>query len=317
MSGLTLIPASAIIPTYNRVKSLNTTLETLALQHVQFKEIIVIDASEDRLTERLCHLGVKNLQSDLVYLKAIKKGAASQRNEGFSLAKYPFIAFMDDDVYLEEFCLERLWNCFTVFPDTGGVSAMITNQKYEPLGRLTKTMCRIINGKPLDSYAGKCIGPAWNFLPADDVEFPDYTRVDWLNLGLTIYRKEVLPMPPFQSHFTGYSMMEDLTLSLTVGKNWPLYNARTARIFHDSQPGAHKSNVKELEKMELINRYFIMTQILNRNRLIDLLKLGLLELFKLTSLFSNKRNIAKVPSAVVGKIAAIISLIRKPKISLL
>jgi len=57
-----------------------------------------------------------------------------------------------------------------------------------------------------------------------------------------MYRREAIPSPPFPEHFSGYSMMEDLTLSLVVGRKWKLANARTARIYHDSQPGTHKSN---------------------------------------------------------------------------
>ncbi len=55
--------------------------------------------------------------------------------------------------------------------------------------------------------------------------------VEWLNTTCTLYRREALPDPPFLSHFTGYSLMEDLALSLTVGKRWKLANARGLRIF--------------------------------------------------------------------------------------
>lgn len=66
--------------------------------------------------------------------------------------------------------------------------------------------------------------------------------------------------------------MEDVTLSLTVGKQWKLANARTARIFHDSQPGDHKSSPDVLASMSLVNRYYVMTEILGRRSSNDYIK---------------------------------------------
>ena len=79
----------------------------------------------------------------------------------------------------------------------------------------------------------------------------------------------------------GYSLMEDLALSLTVGRSWTLANARTARIYHDSQPGDHKRSVVTISEMELVNRYFVMTQIMGQRNLRDYGKLALWELFQL------------------------------------
>ena len=107
--------------------------------------------------------------------------------------------------------------------------------------------------------------------------------VEWLNTTCTLYRREALPDPPFPDHFKGYSLMEDVTLSLMVGRHWKLANARTARIYHDSQPGSHKVDPKLVAEMQLINRHYVMTKVLGRNRISDYLKLFLFELFSLTS----------------------------------
>jgi hypothetical protein len=49
--------------------------------------------------------------------------------------------------------------------------------------------------------------------------------------------------------------MENLALSLTVGKRWKLANARTVRIYYNSQPGTQKSAPRVLAEMQLVNRY--------------------------------------------------------------
>ena len=307
-STITIIPVSAIIPTYNRSTVLQKTLNTIALQNVQFQEIIIVDASENSSTQEILSSEIEGLRSRIVYKKALQKGAATQRNEAFAISSQPFVCFMDDDVYLESFCIERLWNGIKDNERVGGINAMIINQQYHALGGLTKFVCKLLHGKALGSYAGKCIGPAYNFLPEDDEVLPEYVPVDWLNLGCTFYKKEALQNPPFQNHFTGYSMMEDLTLSLTVGKKYTLLNARNAKIFHDSQPGDYKSNVTDLEKMELINRHYVMTKILGKTSIKYYFKLTLLETFNFLALFRNTAQIKKVPFFIKGKLQAIWSI---------
>src|SRR5204863_9646194 len=130
----------------------------------------------------------------------------------------------------------------------GGVSALIVNQKYHPPGAISRAVFTLMHGRSERTFAGRVIGPGINLLPEDREDLPEIVPVEWLNTTCTIYRRVALPSPPFDSVFTGYSMMEDLTLSLRVGQKWKLANARTARIFHDSQPGPHKSCATELAR---------------------------------------------------------------------
>ncbi|MCU1302814.1 MAG: glycosyl transferase family protein [Candidatus Sulfotelmatobacter sp.] len=78
--------------------------------------------------------------------------------------------------------------------------------------------------------------------------------------------------------------MEDLTLSLSVGSDWKLANARTARIYHDSQPGSHKVDPELVAEMQLVNRHYVMTKVLGRSAFPDYLKLLMFECFSLASI---------------------------------
>jgi hypothetical protein len=128
-----------------------------------------------------------------------------------------------------------------------------------------------------------------------------------------MYRRTALPVPPFPKHFTGYSLLEDLTLSLTVGKNWQLANARTARIFHDTQPGEHKRSAREMAQMELVNRHYVMTRVLHRRDLSNHLRLALLELFGIVTPLRSAHAWKTLPSVVAGKIAGIWSIAQGPQ----
>ena len=250
-----VLPISALIPTRNRAEVFRRTLESVAQQSVQPHEIIIVDGSDDDGTTQVCEAGIENLKSEIRYFRAKKLGAAVQRNQAIAAATQNVIWLLDDDILLEPECLRRLWDGLQANPKVGGIKAMITNQQYSPPGKVSRVLFEVLSGKKQESYAGQCIGPALNLLPEDKEDMPEVVPVEWLNTTCVLYRREAVPDPLFPPNFTGYSLMEDVTLSLVVGKKWQLFNARTARIFHDSQPGDHKNNQQVLSKMDLVNEY--------------------------------------------------------------
>jgi glycosyltransferase involved in cell wall biosynthesis len=257
------LPVSAVIATANRKKVLEETLLSLLDQNFYPEEILIIDASDDTETESLCASINDTYPFSVKYHKAPVKGAATQRNYGVSLAQNKYIFFFDDDVIFYPNCIEKLW-AGVQDKSVGGVNALIINQHYQKPGRFSAILYRTLNGKKEVSYAGKCFGPAFNLLPEFSNNAVDFVEVEWLNTTCTLYKKEALPKPVFGTHFTGYSFMEDLALSLTVGKSWKLLNCPSAQIFHNSQPSQEKSSVKTIAEMELVNRYYIMKHVLKQ-----------------------------------------------------
>ena len=298
----TLLPISAIVPTRDRPQPLSRMLHSLAAQSAQPAELVVVDASTDAQTQQLCQSSIPGLATQICYERAIAVGAAWQRNQAVAAATQPYILFCDDDIWFEPDCISRLWEALQRDPALGGINAMITNQRYLPPGRVSRLLFRVLHGQSEASYAGRCIGPGLNLLPEDRPDLPEVVPVDWLNLGCTLYRREVLPHPPFSVHFTGYSLFEDLTLSLTVGKRWQLANGRTARIFHDSQPGEHKNSVGAVAKMELVNRHYVMTQVLRRRHWQDYGKLALLQLFGIAASLVSAAGWRSLPALLWGKL---------------
>jgi glycosyltransferase involved in cell wall biosynthesis len=284
-----IFPISAVVPTRNRSRQLQRTLESLARQSAQPVEIIIVDASKSDKTAMLCQQTISGLQSRMQRVEASICGAATQRNQGVALATQPFILFFDDDIIFEPDCIRRIWQALQEDQQLGGVNAMIVNQNYGNPGAVSRIVFTLLNGRREKSFAGRVIGPAVNLLPEDRPDLPEIVPVDWLNLGCTTYRREALPNPPFRSEFTGYSLMEDLALSLEVGKSWNLANARTARIFHDSQPADYKSDARLRSCMDLVNRHFVMTRIMGRHGFGDYFKLLLWEAFQFAAFISTSR----------------------------
>jgi glycosyltransferase involved in cell wall biosynthesis len=306
VNGVVLIPVSAIIPTANRAAVLGRTLHSLYEQSCLPAEIIIVDASPDDSTIKML-TEFENHKPGVSYIKAEAKGAAVQRITGIKSAKQETIFFMDDDLLFEPQCVERIWKGFDFAPNVGAVNAMITNQKYSAPGRFTRLMFFLMSGENKKSFAGRVIGPAWNLLPEDRDDLPAYVECDWLNSGCTMYKVEAMPYPVFDEFFQGYSMLEDLSLSLRIGRAHTLLNARTARVFHDSQPGSHKDNLVELSAMELTNRHYVMTKVMNRNSFKDHAKLAIFEAFSLLSCFQSIQAVRQFPAIFLGKLRAIVS----------
>lgn len=302
--GKRIVPVSAVIATRNRADILRKTLASIAAQSFQPKEIIVADASDSLDTQ---HVADEGAAAGLAirYFKTLQRGAAVQRMEGIERAGCDVIWFADDDIILEEDCIQCLWLAITSDERIGGINAMITNQRYHSPGFLSRTIYRLMNGKKLDSYAGRCIGPAVNLLPEDSDRRADVVDVDWLNTTCTFYRRAALPDPVFDPHFKGYSLMEDLALSLRVKERWRICNARTARIFHDSQQGDHKRNLSHVAEMELVNRVYIMKTILGKSSASDFLKLFLFESFQLASVLASPKTRGNALAIMKGKLNAL------------
>jgi glycosyltransferase involved in cell wall biosynthesis len=296
-------PISVLIPTANRASMLKLVLTCLLSQKALPSQVVIIDASEDDFTQQACDEWRKSFSGQLHYERAKTRGAAAQRNQGITTATEPFILFMDDDIEFGADCVEKLWTLMKNDEEKvwGGVNAMITNQQYGSPGRLSRILFRLVSRQDLPSYAGRCIGPVLTLLPQDDPSLPEYVEVEWLNTTCTLYRREALPTPLFTTYFTGYSLGEDVNLSLIVGRNWKLANARTARIVHHSYAGHGKPKGIQLAKMSLMNRYYIMTQTLKRNFTRDYLNLFLVEGFEMVSLLRSPKTWRQFPAMLAGK----------------
>jgi glycosyltransferase involved in cell wall biosynthesis len=302
------IPVSVVIATKDRPAFLKRTITSMAQQSVVPAEVVVVDGSLDGASQTVCER--EQWPFTIIFIKASQQGAASQRMEGIRQTNFDVIWFADDDIILEPLCTERLWRAFEVHPQAGAVSAMITNQRYTKPGKLTQTMFRIMDGRARQTYAGLLIGPAWNLLPEDEPSLPEYVLCEWLNTTCTLYRKAAFPSPVFDHFFSGYSLMEDVAVSSVIGRTHLLVNARTARIFHDSQPGSHKNNVRLVSEMALVNRFYVMTRVLGRTGWDYVWKLFLLEAFGIATSLRTFRALLQLPQVVVGKIVGWIKIIR-------
>lgn len=257
---------SVIIPTNNRPEALRATLLTLGTQTVRPDEVIVVDGSTEEATRLLVEgLGLR-LAVRLHHVVATLRGAAVQRNQGAALARGEVLFFLDDDVELEPAFVEEV---LTIFQEDakgtiGGVSGIVVNQTYGKPSRWSRIFYALMDGSRRPSYAGRLIGPALNLLPEDKPKCVQ--DVEWLCSGAVAYRAEVFRRHEFGTAFTGYSFAEDVHLSARVGKSYRLVNTTRARLYHKDLGGATHRDWVEIGKMQVLNRWVIMTEVLGRRQ---------------------------------------------------
>ncbi len=90
-------PVSVIIPTYNRSEYLSRALESIRRQTVKCGEIIVVDDGSTDQTASVVESFSLRCTVDVNYLWQENRGPAAARNSGISVARYPYIAFLDSD----------------------------------------------------------------------------------------------------------------------------------------------------------------------------------------------------------------------------
>lgn len=303
------LPISVVIPTADRPEALAVCLATLAAQTAQPAEVVVVDASEDDRAAPLFVAG--SARPPVIQVRATCRGAAAQRAQGLEHASQPYVLFMDDDVELEPECVERLWAALESDPWIGGASSMLVNQQYAPPGPLNRWVYRVAGGAAAVSPAGRCLGPVVTVFPADRSDLPAVVPVEWLNTTCTLYRREALPSPLFPPLFTGYSLGEDVNLSLVVGRTWKLVNARTARVLHRSRQGPHKPNRFAMARMSTVNRHYIMTRTLGRTSVRDYVRFALVEAADVAALLRSLHSVRHMPAVVAGKLRGVVQIVAR------
>jgi len=90
-----VIRISAIIPAYNREKTIGRAIDSVLAQEYPASEIIVIDDGSKDHTSRV----VQDYGEKVRYVYQENEGVAAARNRGVKEAKHEWVAFLDSDDY--------------------------------------------------------------------------------------------------------------------------------------------------------------------------------------------------------------------------
>lgn len=254
----TSLDYGVVIATMDRPDALEEVFRSLGGQSAPPREVVVVDASSDERTGKLCATWSDRLP--LVWLSAQKQSAALQRNQGAAIITAPLICFMDDDVVFSVDTMALLTAPFTDL-ETGGVAGRIEGLSHPVPGRLLRAYFRLQAGYPHPHYGGRVIGAGINLLPAFSAEPAGLVPSEWLNSTLVLYRRELFERERFPD-FEGYSFMEDVHLSFRIGRTHRLYFHSDAPYLHNSRPSRAKSDRLALARMHVSNQRIIARDLL-------------------------------------------------------
>ena len=250
-----------IVATRNRAEAVrNYILPSLSKQSFKDFFLIIIDASDNDNTEKVIHEFLRNNKRnfDIHYIKASKKGSASQRNEAVEmLIKYhraDIIAFFDDDTELAENALEVISRNFENDKNKMiygiGLKILLPHEydkvKRKKLGFLVKEIIKFIYSRIFlislsnifeGSFKRRVFPSGWSV--GNKIGL-----ADWLTGCSMAYRIEVFSNHKIRfderlQRFGGYAHGEDVELSYNIRRNLRklLVITDDAYVIHHKHPG--------------------------------------------------------------------------------
>ena len=238
-----------IICTYKRPEAILKLLLSVEKQTVYPDQILVIDASEDALTEAVC---TENNSENLDYFRVSEehRGLTKQRNFGVSKTaeNIEIIAFLDDDIVLEADYFEKILQAYIRFPEALGVGGYITNEVewtkgnapnadyFEYDGYYRKDGSRFLLRKKLGLAPDRSPAHLPDFSHGRSVSFlppsGEVYEVEQFMGGVASYRKSVFEQIAFSTYFEGYGLYEDADFTLRLSNMGKLYVHTGAQVAH-------------------------------------------------------------------------------------
>ena len=261
---------SVVTPTFRRPSEVKGLLENLSRQLVLPTEVILVDgtSNDDTATEKV----VDKIKSDFPFgVKYIRHGGgtAIQRNIGIDQAIGTFVAFVDDDVRLEEDFFE---NIFSVFREdcqikVGGVVGYRTNKHFS----LTQSerwrwykRLRLLSVYEPGHYDYECGYPINNNMQSP---FSGTRPVDFMTTACAVWRREVFDSGlRFDPFFRDYGVLEDAHFSLRAGKVWKLLQCGAAHCEELHSPNGRVDR-RKIGFKSVVNYYFVFHNVAGPLRL--------------------------------------------------
>lgn len=174
-------------------------------------------------------------------------------------ASVDVVHFVDDDVTVRPGYFERLEGALRDRPALGGVGGVIVEPDVPRPADRTAWARRLFL---LDAATPGRVLPSGHTSTAQRLAFGDAADApllptDWLVGCSCSFRRSVLDAVRFDPALTGYSMLEDLDLSVRVGRRAELAVVPGAQLVHHRSPANRLSREREAEARIVHQRWFV------------------------------------------------------------
>jgi GT2 family glycosyltransferase len=268
---------SLVICTYNRPNSVEALLQSISTQSLVPNEILVIDGSEDVLTEEVVKSDGLNIRYH--HVSGENRGLTKQRNIGISLVQHnsEVICFLDDDVVLEKDYFRQIIELFNSDTQVIGVGGYITNEVFWHLSGNNQKKKKGFGYFEIDGWFRKMpmrhrlrsfLGLSPNVNPGTMPAFGHGYSISFLPPsgkvyetemimgGVSAFRKSLFSQINFSEYFKGYGLYEDADFSLRAAKLGKLVVNTAARLSHNHAPQGRPNHFK-YGLMVVRNGYYV------------------------------------------------------------
>ena len=241
-----------VVATKDRPGDLRTMLGSMADQSRRPDQVVIVDSSAEPVRSVAEEFGGLNVK----YIHVDRPSASGQRNVGIRAVDgdMDLIAFLDDDAVLEAGSLEAMLDFWQTAPEGMG-GAAFNWLNFQPTGGgwlKRSALCRWLG--LYSPIKGQVMPSGWQTLAG---VVSETTPVQWLPSGASVWRKEVFQRFCFDEFFDGYSYLEDLDFSYSVGRIYKLAVVAGAGFKHYPSPSG-RSGMVLFGKVEVRNRlYFV------------------------------------------------------------
>lgn len=213
-------------------------------------ELIVVDASDNGYTKELIEQRGNQLPFDCTYTHTAS-GLTRQRNIGIGLSRGRYLFFFDDDVILATEYIRTVCDTFSHHGEEqlGGITGKITNicKDSSIWDRAFKVIFFLS-----DFGKGRVKLSGFPSLRIGD----EPSNVEILSGCNMAYPRGVFSQFLFDERLTGYSYMEDIDLSLRIGRQYPLFYQPKAQLEHF--PTSYKTyGSRTLRRMMIQNHRYL------------------------------------------------------------
>lgn len=218
---------SLIVATKDRPEDIRRLLESLRLQTMPPDEIVIVDAGG----EPVHHVAEDFSELSVRYFRYWPPSASAQRNAGIQACSSTstLIGFADDDTTFEPSAFENMMD-FWEQAEADILGAAFNIRNYPDQARSLLKQSRLAERLGLYSPKIGSVSPSGWQTVTGEIHSTEFVK--WLPSTAVLFRRDALPIRPFDETLDGYSYLEDLDLSYSICRKGRLAIVADAGYFH-------------------------------------------------------------------------------------
>lgn len=248
---------SVIIPTKNRLQDAARCLESISIQTLPPKEVIIVDSSDtDALKSELGKFPL-----DIRYIRS-RPGLTHQRNVGIENSSGDIVIFLDDDVLLDKNYIKEIARVFDEKGEDsiGGVTGEII---YGPRQEKATQKIRRMAGHAFDSlfllhrYGSGRFQLSGFPTMVKDGSVSRITKVEFLRGCNMAFKRKMIGAFKFDEKLSGYGCGEDDDIAYRISRKHQNYYTPFAKIVLNDFSSSTGGGDYSLMKSKIENHYYL------------------------------------------------------------